>query len=93
MSEKCIVVPLIISQFKNGYIRTGKLRKAEQVSHMCFPGIVKAGNAKPKMILFFDQEKVMIIMTAMQKKTIVGKWPESARKCGNLCVCDFSGLN
>lgn len=35
----------------------------------------------------------MIIMTAMQKKTIVGKWPESAWKCGNLCVCDFSGLN
>ena len=93
MTERFRVFTFIFGKFQNRDVRTGKLRKAEQVSHMCFPGIVKAGNAKPKMILFFDQEKVMIIMTAMQKKTIVGKWPESARKCGNLCVCDFSGLN
>ena len=31
----------------------------------------------------------MIIMTAMQKKAIVGKRPESAWKCGNFCVRDF----
>mgnify|MGYP001429907978 CR=1 FL=1 len=71
MTERFRVFTFIFGKFQNRDVRTGKLRKAEQVSHMCFSGIVKAGNAKPKMILFFDQEKVMIIMTAMQKKTIL----------------------
>ena len=86
MTERFRVFTFIFGKFQNRDVRTGKLRKAEQVSHMCFSGIVKAGNAKPKMILFFDQEKVMIIMTAMQKKTIVGKWPESCLLYTSRCV-------
>ena len=65
MSEKCIVVPLIISQFKNGYIRTGKLRKTEQIRSTSLTGIINAGNAKPYMTIFFDQKEVVIIIITM----------------------------
>ena len=65
MTERFRVYTFIFGKFQNRDVRTGKLRKTEQIRSTSLTGIINAGNAKPYMTIFFDQKGVVIIIITM----------------------------
>ena len=77
MTEIGFVVPLVFGKPQKRRVGTGELGKAEEVRSPSFAHVIDAGDTQPYMAVFFYQEKVVIVVTAMKEKAVVGQEPET----------------